>query len=42
MSTRKLIEMETDKPSLAKPYVVDRAIEDAVFMLERIDKRWKE
>jgi hypothetical protein len=40
LSARKLIEMEPDKPSLAKGYVVDRAIDDAVFILERIDKRW--
>jgi hypothetical protein len=32
--------MEPDKPSLAKGYIVDKAIEDAAFILERIDKRW--
>jgi hypothetical protein len=38
---RKLIEtMESDKPNVAKPYWVDRAIDEAAFVLERIDKRW--
>ena len=40
LSARKLIEMEPDKPNMAKRYVVDRAIADAAFILERIDKRW--
>jgi hypothetical protein len=25
---------------MAKGYIVDRAIDDAAFILERIDKRW--
>jgi hypothetical protein len=40
LSARKLIEMEPDKPNMAKGYIVDKAIEDAAFILERIDKRW--
>jgi len=36
----KLLEMEPDKPNMAKGYVVDRAIDDAAFILERIDKPW--
>ena len=40
LSARKLMEMEPDKPNMAKGYVVDRAIDDAAFILERIDKRW--
>jgi hypothetical protein len=32
--------MELDKPKMAKGYVVDRAIDDVPFILERIDKRW--
>jgi hypothetical protein len=39
LSARKLIEMEPDKPSMAKGYIVDKAIDDAMFILERIDKR---
>jgi hypothetical protein len=40
LSARRLIEMEPDKPNMAKGYFVDKAIGDAVFILERIDKRW--
>jgi hypothetical protein len=32
--------MELDKPNMAKGYIVDRAIDDAAFILERIDARW--
>jgi hypothetical protein len=32
--------MESDKPNMAKPYWVDKAIEEAAFVLERIDERW--
>ena len=39
LSARKLIEMEPDKPNMAKGYIVDKAIEDAAFILERIEKR---
>jgi hypothetical protein len=38
---RKLIEsIESDKPNLAKQYLVDKAIGEAAFILERIEKRW--
>jgi hypothetical protein len=37
LSARKLMEMEPDKPSLAKGYIVDKAIDDAAFILEWID-----
>ena len=40
LSARKLIDMEPDKPNMAKGYVVDREIDDAAFILERIDRRW--
>ena len=40
LSARKLIDMDPNKPNMAKGYFVDKAIEDAVFILERIDKRW--
>jgi hypothetical protein len=40
LCARKLIEMELDKPNMAKGYIVDRAIDDAAFILERIDARW--
>jgi hypothetical protein len=41
LSARKLIEtIESDKPNMAKEYFVDRAIQEAAFVLERIDKRW--
>jgi hypothetical protein len=32
--------MEPDKPNMAKGYFVDKAIDDAAFILERIDKKW--
>ncbi len=32
--------MEPDKPNMAKGYIVDRAIDDAAFILERIDRHW--
>ena len=40
LSARKLLDMDPDKPSMAKGFIVDRAIEDAAFILERIDARW--
>ena len=40
LSARKLIELDPDKPSMAKQFFVDRAIDDAAFILERIDHRW--
>ena len=32
--------MDPNKPNVAKAYFVDRAIDDAAFILERIDVRW--
>jgi hypothetical protein len=40
LAARKLIDMDPNKPNMAKGYFVDRAIDDAVFILERIDARW--
>jgi len=39
LATRKLIDIDPNKPNMAKGYFVDRASEDAVFILERIDKK---
>ena len=40
LAARRLIDMDPDKPNVAKGFFVDRAIDDAVFILERIDARW--
>jgi len=40
LAARKLIDMDPNKPNMAKGFFVDRAIEDAAFILERIDKKW--
>ena len=40
LAARKLIDMDPNKPNMAKGYFVDRAIDDAVFILEKIDERW--
>jgi hypothetical protein len=40
LAARKLIDMDPDKPSMAKQFFVDRAIEDAALILERINARW--
>jgi hypothetical protein len=41
LSARKLMEIiESDKPNFAKEYWIDKAISEAAFVLERIDKRW--
>ncbi len=40
LSARKLMEMEPDKPNMAKGFIVDRAIDDAAFIFEQIDTRW--
>jgi hypothetical protein len=37
LAARKLIDMDPNKPSMAKGFFVDRAIEDAAFILERIE-----
>ena len=40
LCARKLIEtIESEKPNLAKQYFVDRAIQEAEFILERIEER---
>ena len=40
LSARKLMDsMEEDKPNMAKQYWVDKAIREAEFILERIEKR---
>jgi hypothetical protein len=41
LCARKMIEiMDSDKPNFAKQFFVDKAIDEATFILERIDKRW--
>jgi hypothetical protein len=40
LAARKLFDADPNKPSMAKGFFVDRAIEDAAFILERIDVRW--
>jgi hypothetical protein len=35
LSARKLIDMDPNKPNMAKGYIVDKAIEDAAFILPR-------
>jgi hypothetical protein len=40
LAARKLIELDPNKPNMLKGFFVDRAIDDAVFILQRIDARW--
>jgi hypothetical protein len=41
LSARRLIEsIQSDRPDMARAYFVDRAVEEAAFVLERIDKKW--
>jgi hypothetical protein len=41
LCARKLIEvMESDKPNFTKQYFVDKAVDEAAFILERIDRKW--
>lgn len=41
LSARRIIDsMGSNKPDLAKGFWVDKAIEEAAFVLERIDKKW--
>jgi len=43
LSARRIQESITsDKPDIAKQFYIDRAISEAAFILERIDKRWPE
>jgi hypothetical protein len=37
LAARRLIDLDPDKPNMAKGFFVDRAIEDAAFILERIE-----
>jgi hypothetical protein len=40
LCARKLAELDSDKPSPAKVYAVNTAIEKAKFILDRIDEKW--
>jgi hypothetical protein len=40
LCARKLAELDSDKPSPAKVYVVNTAIEKAAFIMDRIDEKW--
>lgn len=41
LCARRLIEsIQSEKPDMSKAYFVDKAIEEAAFILERIDKKW--
>jgi hypothetical protein len=41
LCARKLIDIiDSDKPNFAKGFFVNKAIEEAAFVLERIDKKW--
>jgi hypothetical protein len=41
LCARKMIEtIDSDKPHFAKEYFVDRAVEEAAFILGRIDKKF--
>jgi len=40
LAARKLAALDSDRPSPAKSTAVDRAIEQAKFILQRIDERW--
>lgn len=42
LCARKLTAMEPDKSNFAKDYIIETAIKDAAFILEKIDKRWPE
>ncbi|PYU55024.1 MAG: hypothetical protein DMG55_29445 [Acidobacteria bacterium] len=39
-AARRLVHLDPDKPNMAKGFFVDRAVEDVVFIMERIDARW--
>jgi len=41
LCARMMIEtMESDRPNFAKQCFADKAIEEAAFIMERIDKKW--
>jgi hypothetical protein len=32
--------MDSDKPNMAKQFFIDKAVDEAAFILERIDKKF--
>jgi hypothetical protein len=41
LSARRIQEsILSDKPDMAKEYYIDRAIQEAAFILQRIDRKW--
>jgi hypothetical protein len=40
LAAQKLIDLDPDKPNMARAYHVEHTIGDAAFLLERIDKKW--
>ena len=42
LCARKLAALESDRPSPAKLAAVENAIDQAKFILDRIDRRWPE
>jgi hypothetical protein len=41
LSARRLIDcIESDKPNFARDYFVDKAINEAAFVPEKIDEKW--
>ena len=41
LCARKIIDsMDSDNPNMAKQYWVDKAVDEAAFILERIDRKW--
>jgi len=40
LCARKLMQLDSDRPSPAKVAVVENAISQAAFILEHIDRRW--
>jgi hypothetical protein len=41
LCARKLAELDSDKPSPAKVYAINTAIEKAAFIMDRIDEKWQ-
>jgi hypothetical protein len=41
LCARKIIDsMDSDKPNMAKQFFIDKAVDEAAFILERIDKKF--
>jgi len=40
LAARRVVHLDLDKPNMAKGFFVDCAVEDAAFVMERIDARW--